>query len=1009
MMKFYKTSILALIAAFGLQANAAGSPPKTMTGAFQSFYQDWVFNANGGEFLTWDVTIDINGTEATIGNFLNIAADGYSTQEDIKGTYDPAAKTITIPTPTAYESATKVGMIYNFTPAMLLCGTVTGEGLMTPDPQLVITLSDDGNTARIDQDFGAMQYSTDGSTTGFKSVYKGAVLKILNDDTPELVCFSKSVDLGKAYIGGTNTGSVNVFNLGKSATEVSTSCDGEAFKTEGDLLAIEAMSWIPVQVEFTPSALGAASGSLTIKEGARTFNVALSGEGLEPLDYSYLVKNGEMSFSTNPSLPFVKVEEDGVAKATSTKGTSSGDCSFLTVSFEVPEGHLGTLSWRGISNSEVSYATIPMIMADEMTEIGSYAGMLDKTIDDSYSFAAGYHSVSFKVVFNYPNSTGPKDGMTIYDLDFSTLPLVDDKANLITPELKFPNSLISDGATSKSAVCSIRNEGANPLSVTEIRNSTHFAAELPGTTAETLQSLSIPVTFQASEAGQFDETITLVTSAGEFPVKCSALVRTMPDFQQIVKEGDFTFETDEQHPFLIKDGRAYNSTAKEPDTEVTHCSFTARFNVPQGKMGRLNWKGRISNGNPDEKGWTDYLNIQIQTTYRQDNLIVAGEYDLDTKYFPYFEAPDAAMLYCGAGDCYITFNYIQYGDSKYNGEDLVEIYDLALTLSDDDGSHVVLNTPEVVFNDIYEGKATTAKVSFYNAGTEPFEIFDISGDENFYANVPEYTTPTRSYAEIPVYFTPASDGNYEASLIFDTSAGEFEVTCIGKALSSKGLLLIEDFEDDAANWTLYDRDGDGDAWNLAYNVYGGFTQGRTHSGEECLVSFSWDYVSGTFNPDNWTFSPAFDVPEDGAIASWWSSGDDDDRPGDVYSVYVAEGERDPEQMIKLDDYSRIHTETITSKEWVNRKVDISQYAGKRVHLAFRHHDCSGCYLVRIDDVYVFTKDYNSVESAMAEKTVQATILTSIDGNRLNAMPEKGLVIVTTIYSDGSSTSRKIIR
>lgn len=983
------------------------SNPETYSGVFQSYFEYYEFNPDGGEFLTYDVTIDIDGTTAKISNFFNLNADSYSEGLDITGEYDEEKHTITIPTSHIFDQATMAGYLYGSYPGVLLSGTIDDQGQMAIGPELVMQLSEDNKKAVVNQDFGLMMYTPEGAPQGFINAYKGAVLKV-DLSQPEFVCFTDNLNFGRCYMNGSVNKSIKAFNLGDDVLNVSVSCDSESFGLPNEEYNIRANSFEEIEVAFSPKSVGDITALLVIKYGDSESNVTISGECAEQPDFSYILKEGEVKFSTDAMYPFEKTVMGDVVVAKSSFLPATGDKCYLTATVEVPEGEIGTLSWKGSSNSEMAFSAVPLILADN-EEIANYAGLLNADISGSHKFGPGIHSLTFEISNMYSSYFSDLDGMSVYDVAFSCAQIEDNKAQLLTESIVFSNSLLTEGMVKKNAEIRLLNEGAKDLEVEDIITSEHFSAEVPNYSVATLEEIEIPVTFSSDASGLFKETITIVTTGGNFEVNLEALVRDMPDFQSIVKEGDFTFTTDEQNPFLVEDGKAYNSTSKVPDTEVTYCTLTASFNVPEGKIGKLSWKGHLSCAGESELGWTDYLSILIQTPYQMGYTVVPGEYDLDTKYFPYIEAPNMASLVCPPGDNLVSFTYVQYGDLKYEGEDLVEIYDLALTLMDDTGENVILENETVDFGEIYSGKKTTATVRFFNAGMTPLEFRDYEADPAFYAILPTYSTPYNRSVDVTVIFEPEEAGDWEGTISFETTAGIFDVAVKGKALSTDGFLLIEDFEDDAANWSVYDRDGDGDVWDLAWNAYGGFPFGHVHSGEECLVSFSWDYVNGTFTPDNWTFSPEFTIPEEGAFLSWWSAGDDNSRPGDVYSVYIGEGEPEVGMTFDIDAYKCVYTETIDSDVWTQHIVDLQEFAGKTVHIAFRHYACEGCYMVKIDDVFVYKYDPSAVYTFDSEKEEISTKITSIDGVALDRMPQRGVAIVTTTYSDGSSVSRKVIR
>ena len=331
---------------------------------------------------------------------------------------------------------------------------------------------------------------------------------------------------------------------------------------------------------------------------------------------------------------------------------------------------------------------------------------------------------------------------------------------------------------------------------------------------------------------------------------------------------------------------------------------------------------------------------------------------------------------------------------------------------ENEAQKVQLLDTEAEFPTVYDNRTSTSTVRLLNLGTEDLEVLNVPRTDAFAAYVPDGKAGYNKVLNLKLLFEPLGDpGEHEAELEIQTSAGSVFVHCKGTALSTERLALNEDFEDDAENWYVYDRDGDGDAWNLAWNVFGGVPQGHVHGGEECIVSFSFDYVTGDFLPDNWTFSPSFYVPEEGAWLTWWSAGEDANgtRPlGDRYSVYIGEGPY--MNSFKMEDYKEVHTETIDNTEWRMHTVNLSDYADKIVHAAFRHHDCTAFYMVKIDDVFVYLDDPTGVEDVTdAERgSVTGREYYSIDGRRLQA-PGDGVTIVRARYSDGTSKTTKIIR
>ena len=986
----------------------------TYRGAFQSFYADGgtVFSYSGGDFLSYDVSISINGTTATISNLFNLV-EGYpfdgSQEFEITGKYDQSTNTISIPTPHQLDKATLVGNIFGAYPSALICGTVDHTGQMSPEEELQFHINADG-TVSTTQNFGAMMYDSTGSFVGFKCIYKGA---LMNGDltVSRPVTFTTDLDFGSCYAGESIENNIRIFNLGNAPLNASVTTEGD-FKVAKNSLTLAANKTTDVKAVFTPETIGDKHGAISISCADRNVNIDTYGHALQMPDFSYLIDKGEMTFYTGANFPFVPYDADGQRSARSElTGAGSITSSYLRVTVNVSPGHVGTFSWKGASTSNTYYA-IPSVIVDG-NEWGCYTEMINKDISGEVMFGEGSHTVEFNYLLNFAAFFNENDFMYVGALCFEEKPMEANEAHILTPGLIFPNSLLKQGqAVGKYVDLKLLNTGTQPLGILSVTPSEHFSnSDIPEAVGS-LEEMNMIVKFSATAPGQYDEEITIETSAGSYTIPCSALVREIPDFQTIVASGDFTFQTDEQNPFLIENGKAYNSTAKVPDREITSCSLTANFNVPEGYFGRLGWKGRIDCDEAVNGMWTDYLLIGIKTEQQQHYTVVCGQHDMDSSLFPYFEEPDLMPLMCTPGECYVSFNYLQYGDNAYGGEDRVEIYDLSLELIPDEDAAVMIES-EVEFEPVHVGKETAKSVTFLNMSTTPLEIYEIVCDGDFYGDCPSTTAVFNQYLNVPVYFAPYSDGHHEATMTFITSIGDYELKVSGDAISTDGIIMLEDFEDDAANWAIYDRDGDGDCWNLAFNVFGGYPKNHVHGGEECVVSFSGDYFNGTwrtFRPDNWTLSPSFEVPADGAWLTWYAAGDFIERPGDIYSVYVAEGAFDPEAPFDIKNYKEVATEKLDDTEWHFHQIDLSEYAGKEMHAAFRHHDSEGIYMVKLDDVVVYDYDpsgVSAIEPSVAKPV--RTLYHSADGQRLNRPSDKGLTIVTTEYDNGTVKSTKILK
>ena len=146
------------------------------------------------------------------------------------------------------------------------------------------------------------------------------------------------------------------------------------------------------------------------------------------------------------------------------------------------------------------------------------------------------------------------------------------------------------------------------------------------------------------------------------------------------------------------------------------------------------------------------------------------------------------------------------------------------------------------------------------------------------------------------------------------------------------------FETDplAEGWTIRDDDGDGYNWEWMdasgsnYNVYEG-----TH----CMASASFQnnpFGGGTaLNPDNWLISPAFTA---GSTVTFWYAGQDPNYAAETFGVYViANGTASDE----LGHFTASNT-------YQQGSVDISDFAGQTVQVAFRHYGVTDMFRLNLD-------------------------------------------------------------
>lgn len=161
--------------------------------------------------------------------------------------------------------------------------------------------------------------------------------------------------------------------------------------------------------------------------------------------------------------------------------------------------------------------------------------------------------------------------------------------------------------------------------------------------------------------------------------------------------------------------------------------------------------------------------------------------------------------------------------------------------------------------------------------------------------------------------------------------------------------LLADFEDVTLpdGWIRVDNDGDGHNWDPLI----GFTG---HTGRSIS---SASYNGGALTPDNWLITNAFTLTAD-ATLTFYVAGYDPEYNQEHYSVYISTSGSD------ISDFTTLLISgTTNSSTFEQKSVDLSAYTGQTVRLAFRHHDCTDQYWLRLDAVKVF--------AAPTEPTIEA--------------------------------------
>lgn len=216
----------------------------------------------------------------------------------------------------------------------------------------------------------------------------------------------------------------------------------------------------------------------------------------------------------------------------------------------------------------------------------------------------------------------------------------------------------------------------------------------------------------------------------------------------------------------------------------------------------------------------------------------------------------------------------------------------------------------------------------------------------------------------------------------------------------KTKVLYEKFEGGIpSNWLNVDADGDGHSWVSVSPEFSGVNPetGQTDLGTDCPTSASYINGTGPLTPDNWLITPKVKIPNDGKL-SYWVRGYDPNAFQEHYGVFLSETDTEissftkelfSESLIRVDaqrnsSMGQRGSEASDRGHWNFREINLAEYAGKEVYLAFRHYEITDKYWLLLDEVtlsgkaevadlsWTYSVYHNDNETALAQNLTAET-------------------------------------
>ena len=146
-------------------------------------------------------------------------------------------------------------------------------------------------------------------------------------------------------------------------------------------------------------------------------------------------------------------------------------------------------------------------------------------------------------------------------------------------------------------------------------------------------------------------------------------------------------------------------------------------------------------------------------------------------------------------------------------------------------------------------------------------------------------------------------------------------------------LTIDNYLSQLSEWNIWDLDGDGNNWGLAYGDYD--PTGTLGENENvCLYSESWNSSVGALSPDNLLISPLIRL---GGTFKFVAANYSSTYP-DVLGVFVLTDE----------GVYQIGEDFAPAEDWTEYSFNTSDFYGQMGQIAIRHYNCTDLYAVFVD-------------------------------------------------------------
>ena len=648
----------------------------------------------------YNVDVQVSGSTATINGLIDFSDFDVINSYPIKGEYDADAHTITISTPSQGKPTDylEIAQIKNDDGSTVHCTLLSGflgndengQQVVMTSENIVLDVSDDLHhiTARD----GIFCYGYIGSNYqpgGFLEFLKTfSMNRLFNtpyfDVNPSVFNYS-----GPQFVPGfKQVSTVTLRNFSLVPSSITAAAEGDGFSVSAPT-QIEAGGEKQCIISFLPQTSGKYTGRVVFTaDNGNKATVDLTALVNSGQDYQKIVKKGDITFNPTTDFPFIVTDTIEGYPYPVALSTNLNDSTFSTLDMtvEVPKGQTGLFQWKGISQAKQPNG-VKIYVDNALYFDNTYSWPDDQKQHPAYGkvfLDEGKHNILMRNETRFDWYT---DGYNtcpmrawFWDLDFETFKNSKYVATLIDSDVNFGNRYIDKRPVEISSNVNLLNVGSEPLKLTSSTADGVFQVVPTNDEAEQGEQLPVEIAVNAAQPGNYKGSVVLHTTAGDFTVDCAVNIENIPsDFSVLVDNGDFSFDTSYEHPFVLDGNTAYTSTSHMTASTTLNSWLAATFEVPEDQTGTLSWNA--TNSSAELLNFMGYIGL-----YDGTEIFLDGE--LKQIYGGNCDASSATLsnddLVFGAGLHTVRFEYIKKS-SLPEGDDRFTLSSISLQLSNNTG------------------------------------------------------------------------------------------------------------------------------------------------------------------------------------------------------------------------------------------------------------------------------------------------------------------------------------